>query len=1019
MVRIIPVHNFISQHVESIEEPTASCTATIMDQDMLLLAHSSHCVKVYGLAKNHTKLLTIFPTVDLVYQLLHSDKGNYVVTLESKISRDGLTINNFVRIYVNWEMTGNQNQPMRARIAGRVTPSLNRSQNSLEMIELPLNGQATKIACCQTTGNLLIAMGQDAVIHELKVETQQTSKHKFLDFEVRPWSMSFSFAPTYMELAEDFISIMNSTCFMLFRLTNRFHEDIGMLSRIDHVEKINNTHNRRSSSQSLKIGVNRDDSIERDTKIKDKTNQQSKKTSIDFTKSVSNEYMYIDWDELEINEEKELQRIQSLNLIDSKLTSITINLPTIQDEHSQTCQTLNPSIVNAPEISATITTRSNEDGWSENYSVEHLLRLTISTTSTDDTKYFTCAVLQPLYKRQKSTSNNLKCSLLRSNKYNIFNGVSCLICTNQNGYVYQFSSTSKKEMSTNRSCCRTYPFTAPVSHVALENTALHALTEAGLESYTLHIPQDKLIDNNKDELNAQEPVSLIGLRPFLGVKKLLHASRCLVLLAIEDDTWRFYSLCLPNPENVYHDILNAANNHKESSPSTYKHLLKEAYTVLQLAKDVIYYTSDATFANSINDVTQSHLENLYKQSCALLADHYITSESDMDWNLSGQYYKLAGIKAHDVLIRKDISKSPGLVTFLSENILSLEAGPEADTLFQEHNIVEILASGEQFDFLLLILASPVLREYATEKLINLLSTWEANNTTLLALVLLYTQAGRQQAAEKALEPITDEFITDKTLDNWSWLFEVTNVTKGNAMPTFSDFAGILMRQKLNVIACILAIIVERKALSLDQMIQIFLAYLPSRVGRDGRIAGTTLQQFLETYLYNFYKNPITRGNDFAIDEGFKILVRSYLAELAQKNCPSIELIYGNDDDDDYDDNILFGKLRPLFLDHPLLYAKNKYERIKKIQNDDKEESKKYIVRSEVRKLQALLISSYLPSECFHEVKHFLDTQNIEGSLSFRILCTKNTEQGIQLLADECPQLLLEFAKVRRNILNYI
>lgn len=43
-------------------------------------------------------------------------------------------------------------QPMRARIAGRVTPTTNQSElGSLEMIEIPVKRNPTAIACCQVS----------------------------------------------------------------------------------------------------------------------------------------------------------------------------------------------------------------------------------------------------------------------------------------------------------------------------------------------------------------------------------------------------------------------------------------------------------------------------------------------------------------------------------------------------------------------------------------------------------------------------------------------------------------------------------------------------------------------------------------------------------------------------------------------------------------------------------------------------------------------------------------------------
>lgn len=225
------MHNFREQNVSQIEEPTASCVVNTSTQEYLLLATTSHCVEVHEVVGPAHKLVTSFPTVDLVQTILHCFKGNYVVTLETKSSRDNVHINNFVRVYVNWEQHDHR-FAMRARIAGRVTPSLNRPMNGLEMIELPLSSQPSAIACCQKTGNLLVGMGCTAVLYEFKIETQQASKQKFVDFEARPWSLGFHFGPTKMDIVEDFVSIMDSSHFVAFRLTNPFYEDIEYLGSV-------------------------------------------------------------------------------------------------------------------------------------------------------------------------------------------------------------------------------------------------------------------------------------------------------------------------------------------------------------------------------------------------------------------------------------------------------------------------------------------------------------------------------------------------------------------------------------------------------------------------------------------------------------------------------------------------------------------------------------------------------------------------------------------------------------------
>lgn len=410
-------------------------------------------------------------------------------------------------------MSGNQNQAMRARIAGRVTPSINRTQNSLEMIELPLNSSPTLIASCQTTGNLLVVMDHQAVIHELKVETQHLSKQKFLDFEVRPWSLRFTFTPSQVEIAEEFITVMSPTNFMMFKLTNKFN-DINMMNTVDSLNNTKNT--KKQMNQNVK-----NESPEADKNNK-KRNSQSK-SLIDYKKSVVNEKCYIDWDQLVLKEGEELERLEMLNLIDTESQKFQIILDSVSSDQ-ETTQTMDPPVVPAPESSAMITTSSNEDSWSENYSIEHLLRLKIPMVSSEAGKdfgndYFTCCGLKPSYWRSKTLITKQKRSLLRSQKYNVFNGVTCLVCTAQEGYLYHFSPSTKEEISDRFGACTVYPFTSPVSNVALENTAIHALTEAGLESYTLRLPQVRV---EQDDHIEPDTISLIGLRPFLGVKKLLQ-----------------------------------------------------------------------------------------------------------------------------------------------------------------------------------------------------------------------------------------------------------------------------------------------------------------------------------------------------------------------------------------------------------------------------------------------------------------------------------------------------------------
>ncbi|KAG5311825.1 HPS3 protein, partial [Acromyrmex insinuator] len=1073
MVRVITVHNFLGQNVAQIEEPTAMCTAINQGQEMLLLALPTHCVEVWELMNSDVKLHTIFPTVDMINQMVHCTKGDYVVTLESKYLRDTASNNhanratsNFVRIYVNWAIAKDQSQPMRARIAGRVTPSLNRPLNSLEMIELPLSVQPTLIACCQCTGNLLIASGNSAILHEFKIETQQVSKIKFIDFEPRPWSLGFTFIPTRMEIIEDFIAIMDNTTLSVFRLTNSMYEDIDQLSSLtstsSSVDKTSISTDSSLVENSSSLG--NDDASLQGTNIKHKTVDQDcqyvtsennetvisnvkskdkkykgtgstwyKSETGDFNKKASNNKNYIDWEHLIYNEKDEMQRLITQGIIDPSSQPLTVNLPLISLERVGPGHAFSPFILNPADIRIFIKTTSPDVGWSENYMIKNLLCLKINAGNNNAKvngilEIFKCMVLKPLYMKKECNTTGVKKSMLRSDKYRYLQGISCFICTTQEGYLYHFAAASSS--SVDATCLTTYPFTAPVHHVALEHTVLHALTEAGLESYTLRLSHHIVkLSNNTDGTRVTcpsmiEPISLIGLRPFLGIQKLLHTRNYIILLAKADNSWTMYSLNLPKFENVYFDILNAARNHKSSSPSTYRHLLGEAHALIRLAKDVFYDMNNEEF----DDMTRKNdlkLKNLYNQSCALLADYYIRSENESDWDLCISYYKMSGLKPSEVLSRKCCQDAAGLLTFLTDALLTMKSGSEADALFQAQNIIEIICKLETEDLLKLIFGSSVLREYATEKLINLLLTHETSDIIQLALTLLYIQADKQEQAEKALEPVSVRCIKQIVLERWELLFDVTVIKKRSPMiATFSDFAGTLMLIKNTTFADILIQIIEEEGtLSLHQIIQVFLEYLPSRVGRDGHNAATTLQVFLEKYLHNYFSSkfmmewPTVNKNqirsDFALIEAFKLLVRSYLGKLTQTR------VYKTDPKEDQEENdkeyFMFAKYRPSYLNKMPPYAKD-YKKIlsmndfKDITNFSNTSENEKTIPKELFKLQSVLSCEFLPIECLHEVKQFLETQNIDGNLSLKTLCIQNTEEVTIILMDSCPQTVVQYAK---------
>ena len=236
--------------------------------------------------------------------------------------------------------------------------------------------------------------------------------------------------------------------------------------------------------------------------------------------------------------------------------------------------------------------------------------------------------------------------------------------------------------------------------------------------------------------------------------------------------------------------------------------------MLRLAKDV------ADLNSNDNDQSDLKLENLYDQSCALLGDYFIRADTELERRLCIQYYKMSGLKSSEVLSRKSTHNAPGLVTYITDVLMTVKAGPEADALFQGQDIVEIISSESREDLLKIILGSVVIREYATDKLIKLLSSQSEDDCSQLALTLLYIQAEKQTLAETTLDHVSDRFLLRTILEYPHLLFdEAAFDSRNRAILSFSDFSATLICRKSLVFAQILTQLVEEEVLTLHQVMQ--------------------------------------------------------------------------------------------------------------------------------------------------------------------------------------------------------
>lgn len=366
--------------------------------------------------------------------------GDYVATLETKFNTRQNREINFVRVYVNWDnvatlqqskMTSSgvslgasecgMVQPMRARIAGRVTPTTNQSElGSLEMIEIPTKKNPTMIDCCQITGNLLIVMNKHLTVYGFTVKMHDISKLRFIDFEELQLYVELSFRPDQVAFCENYIACVNNSTMHMFRVVAKQNSNTG--------------------------------AGEGDLLFVDET--------IDY---------------------KQLLRDESLNLFKEQMT---VNLPSVVKSNS-VINKYSPFTFCDKEMTANLNCPQN------GYEIENLIQLKmvpvlIENAQGEVIEEFKCMVVKPLYIEQNICKvESKKSGFLRSDHRHLLHSVVCMVATQQEGYLYQFCDTENNTNVDN--CIAVYPFTAPVYKLVMEDHFLHALTEVGLETYTLRI----------------------------------------------------------------------------------------------------------------------------------------------------------------------------------------------------------------------------------------------------------------------------------------------------------------------------------------------------------------------------------------------------------------------------------------------------------------------------------------------------------------------------------------------------
>lgn len=544
MVRVMSIYHFASQSIQQLAIDELSAVCLISPDEIVLAKNSDHTIEIRPLnvLRDEEGAVKSFSSVDDVEHMIYSKVGNFVVTLESRISNYEKAEIRYVRIYVNWDKQSSPTQSLRARIAGKITPM----KKTLEMIELPVNYNPTSIACCQSTGNIVVNHKNVIQVFVFKYCTNENTKLQYIDFFEAPFQIELDFHPSMILINEDIVSCFNKQFFHVFKV----------------LESADGNNNSTTSESNICTS-----------------------TEMPHSKVSSTINLEHDVDFQAICDKAELNGI-AFNV---KLKSTQEeSMGSFGDDESE----MRPSVVS--ELRASIKYVSNlPDSFSlpSKFSVQNLLQLKlqpmrISGVLRENVDVFKCLYVKPLYVKSDMASSRHD-GLLHSKFKKNFYGCALLITTQQDGYLYQIN-TNSHDPDTTKSFLNVYPFTSAIIDVYFNDNVLHALCENGIESYTHRIGQ-KMFASDSDEVykNLSTAISLVNLRPFLNVHFMIPGDENLVLLASDssapqaENSWTIYDLKFPTMETIYLDFKEFADKSLRKYPSVYLNLLEEIHVMIR------------------------------------------------------------------------------------------------------------------------------------------------------------------------------------------------------------------------------------------------------------------------------------------------------------------------------------------------------------------------------------------------------------------------------------------------------
>ena len=1070
------MHHFSRQDVTQCPAPTAS---VIAGNSTLILATESQTLEVRDL-KDSAKMSHSFQTIDKVCQLLYAPVGNCLFTLEGKRGEKGSS----VRAYMNWYDRKVDNAPIRPRIASRVTPSVGNAEQgaSLDMIEFPQRDSPLQIAVCPATGNLLVGAANLLIIYRQTFRIHEATKAKYVDFQ-ECFHIFHTFLPKELSLVEDVVGCLSDSEVHVFKIkitdsSSQDEKSLRSISLYSFTSDSDGSGGQSSMNVDPFAGSVRRNSSEEDSSSV-LSEKESGATSTPVASSLAARFLPAAIKNITMRRQQDsespetpmegyvgnVKRHPNHFILGQQSPEMKIvHLPGIEETQKDVVsvvgtprimeQSLGPS---APPVHRPTAVKCLMSNGGE-FEAECVVLVHCKLLKTEEGhEAFKNLNIKPVYwrefrvKRSGGGSATPQHPLQSKEHMHLMSLTTCFTSATE-GYLFHVPGHIRKA---GKGCgvqrIATYPFTSPVGRTALEPTLMHALTDTGLETYTLRSGYHTVLEaeNLNGRTNAcpgdsDNPICLVGLRPFLGAKHLMVSGTHLVILAdaevngksggssVESNNgsssskWTLYALSLPSQIDLHRDMMQLANMNKTISPQGYYQLLCEAHMVLRTSFHQLIWKQPQTKNKAKIEQELRETIDKYQETCLELAFHHVLTLEAKDYKLALPYFRMSGKPISNILVaaKEQWFKSerfigdqlpPGLLYYIQEVVLKPTAAENTLDANLADEIIDLLGKYSLGTLAELILKSPGFREFKTNKMFQhfrtcLVDKHHPEAEEVLAFAVLSVQTGSTEEISHILRKKMSGGDGNVSLSALLIEYNSALLELSEQGDSFSELALLLRDCLPEMFVEVLVSLIKGNVFSLSLILQLFIGSFVSMSNITGEAAqnAAMLQLFLETYFTEFLNdNPADNDDDVRRldqeqEQALQTLVRSYLTSL------SVPVRFGDRDID----TDMFGT-RQSYLDKlpPFEGQTNAKESLEDADSPD------FWCQNSLLKLQSLLsCSSQLGvSSCYNTVSGYLDMYpDVVGVLSLRVL-TLDPAAAIPLLCASHPGVLLLYAKEQKNL----